>query len=211
MKTIKKFNLKVFLKLVFIGTSTLFSSCVSSFDDLLMYECDYLGIENFIPVSKYSRDAMNYMNAVNLGRDYPVHVLSSFNNNGCMVRGLSAKFGDSWIVIAETAINKACDYYIETDLGFYNKLRGKYYIGNTISRSAIQANLNELALFGFMGLTELSGSSVAPGDIVVTFQFSKWGGDDIRHCSYVTSVDNGFYTDSDGNIWSTEFAEIVLR
>ena len=117
MKTIKKFNLKVFLKLVFIGTSTLFSSCVSSsFDDLLMYECDYLGIENFIPVSKYSRDAMNYMNAVNLGRDYPVHVLSSFNNNGCMVRALSAKFGDSWIVIAETAINKACDYYIETNL-----------------------------------------------------------------------------------------------
>lgn len=212
----KKMNYKKTVGIMFIGMIALMTSCVQG-DLYELYEDDNLEQSAIITRNKVTKDGMNYMNQ--LGSNYPYHVLSTFIPDGCLQRALNDALGSSWVDCAAQAIASAYSYcYSQSGQNYQNKatyLQNTYYSRGEINLGNIEAFFDDEYVFtyytAYFGLSCLSPCTPQSGDIVLTKRFSTWGGPDYCHCSCIASVGNGYYYDTDGNIWSNEFIDFIYR
>lgn len=185
------------------------TSCVQG-DFYEMYEDDD---ELIICRNKSSKDGMNLMNILG-GGNYPVHVLSNYQQSGCLVRALNYTLGSAWV-------NNACDAIASTiasysnhpDQAYRNKaeyLRAVYCNSSgAVDPNIVQSSFDDLIVFvqnyDMFGLQHTSSFSV--GNLVVFKKFTYWGGPSENHSCCITSITNGgtMFVDNDGNQWSTEF------
>lgn len=189
---------------------TSMTSCVQG-DFYEMYEEDDLSSQLFISRNKSSKDGMNLMSILGSG-SYPVHVISNFQNTGCLMRCLNS-LGCDWVSGACDAISTTIEEYSTSS---EEKLRKKakdlerFCDNGTVNSSSVSSCFDDFWVFfnnyQSMGLQQTSSPS--SGNMVVFKPFSTWGGPyGMFHAAIISSFSNGgtMFVDTDGNQWSTEF------
>lgn len=121
-----KNNITTHVILCLISTILCLSSCVNG--DQYDILGDELEFNQFIRRKKLTKDWQYCMN-IN-GDRYPFHVGTNILPDGCLARALNAKFNDTWVDNAVSAIQSRINCFEDgscnISLDYYNKLVGLY-------------------------------------------------------------------------------------
>lgn len=188
------------------------TSCVQG-DFYEMYEDDELSAQLLISRNKSSKDGMNLMSILGSG-NYPVHVISYYQETGCLLRALNYTLGSAWVDNACSAIASTISAYTNHPQESYRKkaayLRSMYCNSDgDVDPGLVATTFDDLSVFvsnaGMLGLQETS--SFSTGNLVLFKNYSYWGGPSVNHSCCITTITNGgsMFIDNDGNQWDTAF------